>query len=194
MSTNRRDGFSVTELLVVITIVVTLAAICYPTLAQARRAAGETRCISNLKQLFVAIELYREKWDGIPVGTPSQMGLPPGWWLLKSELGLDNFRCSGLSPTTCDPVHGSGFVAMFPPGVPGFHQEWADLDWKEYVMKYGDSAVLFFDLNHPLACPVTDYSTGRAIGLRLNGAVKFRTRFGDPSHPSRHWWHDKGGS
>jgi prepilin-type processing-associated H-X9-DG protein len=51
------------ELLVVIAIMTTLAALLFPVLAQARRAAMRTRCLSNLCQIARAQLLYMDDWD-----------------------------------------------------------------------------------------------------------------------------------
>lgn len=58
-----RRGFTLIELLVVIAIIAILAAILFPVFAQAREAARKTACLSNLKQLGVAIGLYTQDYD-----------------------------------------------------------------------------------------------------------------------------------
>jgi prepilin-type N-terminal cleavage/methylation domain-containing protein/prepilin-type processing-associated H-X9-DG protein len=59
----QRRGFTLIELLVVIAIIAILAAILFPVFAQAREQARSTACLSNLKQLGVAISMYRSDWD-----------------------------------------------------------------------------------------------------------------------------------
>src|SRR5436190_17434902 len=59
----RREGFTLIELLVVIAIIAILAAILFPVFARAREAARKTSCISNLKQLGLAANMYKQDYD-----------------------------------------------------------------------------------------------------------------------------------
>ncbi len=60
-----RTGFTLIELLVVIAIIAILAAILFPVFARARAKARQTSCLSNLKQIGLAMTMYADDFDGL---------------------------------------------------------------------------------------------------------------------------------
>ncbi len=61
--TRATRGFTLIELLVVIAVIAILAAILFPVFARARDKAHEAGCLSNLKQIGTALQLYRTDFD-----------------------------------------------------------------------------------------------------------------------------------
>jgi prepilin-type N-terminal cleavage/methylation domain-containing protein len=56
-------AFTLIELLVVIAIIAILAAILFPVFAQARAQARRIACVSNVKQLGLAYQMYEQDYD-----------------------------------------------------------------------------------------------------------------------------------
>jgi len=76
---NKR-GFTLIELLVVIAIIAILAAILFPVFSQAKAAAKQSACLSNLKQMGTAFFMYLEDEDDrMPDRRDLKQSLPGGW-------------------------------------------------------------------------------------------------------------------
>ena len=62
-----KKGFTLIELLVVIAIIAILAAILFPVFGAAREKARRTQCLSNFKNVGVAMLLYTDDYDEVYV-------------------------------------------------------------------------------------------------------------------------------
>lgn len=58
-------AFTLIELLVVIAIIGILAAMLFPVFAQAREKARQIDCVSNMRQLGMALRMYADDHDGV---------------------------------------------------------------------------------------------------------------------------------
>jgi prepilin-type N-terminal cleavage/methylation domain-containing protein/prepilin-type processing-associated H-X9-DG protein len=59
----RRAAFTLIEMLAVIAILAILAAFLYPVFAQAREKARRSVCLSNSRQIGIALQLYAQDYD-----------------------------------------------------------------------------------------------------------------------------------
>jgi len=106
-----RKGLTLVELLLVVGILALLFGIVYTITSSVRKKAKIVACMSNLKQIGVAIKLYREDWGGRPPRRGlsvaywtnpeswTRLGLPPGDFALVNSGYADKrvFRCPAAS-------------------------------------------------------------------------------------------------
>jgi prepilin-type N-terminal cleavage/methylation domain-containing protein/prepilin-type processing-associated H-X9-DG protein len=96
----QKAGFTLIELLVVIAIIAILAAMLLPSLSKAKTKAQGIQCMSNLKQLLVAWQLYAlDNREKLPTSGYTQPLEPTAWvdgWLDFSPTNPDNTNTAAL--------------------------------------------------------------------------------------------------
>ncbi len=103
----RRRGFTLIELLVVIAIIGILAAMVFPVFARARESARKVVCLSNVKNIALAIQMYLadnndtyfpsehraealEYFSTVPGGRPDTSYCAPGSYYAQARAGEAN--------------------------------------------------------------------------------------------------------
>jgi prepilin-type N-terminal cleavage/methylation domain-containing protein/prepilin-type processing-associated H-X9-DG protein len=80
-----RVGFTIVELLVVISIIAVITAILLPAVGKARAIARRTRCASNLKQIDIAMHSYLSSNDDKYPCAQDQVSIDPNIWLWQGR-------------------------------------------------------------------------------------------------------------
>jgi len=78
---SRSGGFTLIEMLVVISIIVILAGMILPAIGESRREAKVARCMSNLHQIGVALLIYAQQYG------EGRYGAFPPWLTLLTTAG-----------------------------------------------------------------------------------------------------------
>jgi prepilin-type N-terminal cleavage/methylation domain-containing protein len=182
-----RAAFTLVEVLVVIGILAVLAALTFPVFGLAKAKARETACASNLRQIWLATQLYRSENGGDGVyGSVTAMGLPNATEVrFFTDLRRQGLVC-GLGNRPLDPLFGNTYYRMFQEDE-GDPDPWK---WSAYTTSKHDEAILMADPFHnppDVSIELSPLRTKVGFGVTLGGNVRRVENKGDWMF--RAWWH-----
>lgn len=177
----RSKGITLIESLTCVAIMGVVAAIAFPVFGSVKRKSLETQCASNLRQLWLAHELYRQDCGGgAAQGRPHEMGLPNDQ--AHAELwSRVKVRCPFFDPKLIY----SGYY--YHPG--GDTEQMAKL-WETDVAKFGDRTMLYSNWGHndPKDLERTLFPK---LGIGINLAGQLQTRRATGRLGTQAWWHNE---
>ena|SRR5579862_293895 len=138
-----KQAFTLVEVLVVMAIIVVLFGIVYASLGSTREKARQNMCISNLKQLGLALHMYLEDYDA--EDNPKLMAQMPNVDIVLKPYG------GGRTRYTCpdqQPANANYWVG-FPPDSPIAGRP--STEW--LFQQCGSQMVVFSDSNHNFPDP-----------------------------------------
>lgn len=144
----RGSGFTLIELLVVIGIIALLVGILLPVLGHARKAAKGSGCLSNIRQLTVAVTVYSTDYDQIlpytyPHAADTAIGEPGDNLMWYNRVGQDS--------EGTDAVRRSGVVAYDPQAFAGGIWHCPFIDEVPELNRIVDQASCQYGMNFSLA-------------------------------------------
>jgi len=181
------NAVTLVEILVVISIAIIISALAFPALVSAKEASIRSSSMENLRQLHVALTLYRMDNGGDGrYGDYATMGLPPD----LSHPSLKKWFAPSLWHSPCPNRHaGITKTATYnvfwsPEGTVGIQS------WREYSQRRQGESVLVGDTNCSL--PGDNWENyllqHRAIGLYEAGNVRQFVKVGSPALAD--WWNE----
>jgi prepilin-type N-terminal cleavage/methylation domain-containing protein/prepilin-type processing-associated H-X9-DG protein len=144
----RRRGFTLIEILVVIAIIALLAAILFPVFARVRENARRASCQSNMKQLGLAIIQYTQDYDEC------------------FPAGFDN------SSSPSSGVTGIGWAANIYPYAKSAQVYICPDDNRKTILDLGGPNLVSYGINGNLTNPNGDFSVWNARLSHLNAPAK----------------------
>jgi prepilin-type N-terminal cleavage/methylation domain-containing protein len=193
MVSRLKSGFTLVELLTVLAILAVIAAISYPVFLNSRKSALTTVTDSNLRQVWLALQLYRADYEATAkdTGSSSEMGFPnrdqAARLLTDMDLDWRQVRWREGRQVFLGPIYYPFDESDISPNNPVQMRQWLQ-EWLRHSNERQGNAVLLADFNRTEGCRVYDYLTcmlsGR--GITLNGDLIQKRATGTYALPA--WW------
>jgi prepilin-type N-terminal cleavage/methylation domain-containing protein/prepilin-type processing-associated H-X9-DG protein len=104
---DRRTGFTVLELLIVMAVIAIIAGITFPVLSRMKEKGRQSTCVSNIRQLWMASAMYAQEYGG--VFPPYMNSTDPGF-----NKGIHGYPRPDLLHSVLMPYVGQGRVWYCP--------------------------------------------------------------------------------
>ena len=165
----KRKGLTLMELLTVISILATLAALLYPVYLKVRSRTHEISCANQLRQIGLAIHMYCQDFgDGTPYSMPWGLGrLYPRYINSKDVLVCPSFRT--LAPEVVEDMHQislqrwgkvwTSYWQVSPKGLDDIARKNPGevLGFTEIYVKRGDQTPIAWCDTHRNGCPTSNF-------------------------------------
>ncbi|MFZ4509263.1 MAG: hypothetical protein ACOYON_16365 [Fimbriimonas sp.] len=177
---------SLLEILAVIALIIILTSMTAPVFQQVKEQGNRTACVSNLRQIWLAVSLYRTEHEGDgKYGSTKSMGMPSILEVIEdpqSRFNVKSLRCAHSPHPNLRITY--PYQLMFFSDDVGLGQDvWAIAS---HIQK--ENTIMAVDLNHnPADHPfMSDYIPTFGLGVTLGGQAIRRYRTGDPDRLE--WW------
>lgn len=184
-----RHAFTLIEILVSIAIIAVIAAIAFPVFHNVRESSLQAQSISDLRQIWMAIQMYREQEGpgAADVGTMYEMKYP----LETTFHQMVNNKLK-LIPPGRKPEGGEQYY-YYVFGADNTPAKQVVEMWKTHTISCGGQSVPVADLSFNDSLNVASpYKSQFGIGVTLDGNIRRRRGPGRPYFVS--WWNCQGGN
>lgn len=182
---SRNTAFTLVEILVVVAIIALLAAILFAVQAPAREKARQTVCMNNLKQIGIALQMYRADWSATDPEqgvqrTAEELGLPPIGdvelqpYLRDKRVWFCNSRWADPYWTDVEGLMSSYQTMWWDDNCPVMH----DFGWRFFREVIADQPawpVLQCPFHDPLRWKrgLVQRQADRVLGMSVDGSVRW---------------------
>ena len=142
-------GMTLIELLIVIAVIIVLAGLTYIAVMQARRRGHLAACISNLRQLTLAIHAYENDWGMVPIEYYHKTS--EGEFGRVEQIIYPYVRDDAIFVCPADPYQGLSDIR-------GGRVTWKGKKWKmSYSYFTNELTVKMYNVTHPFPDMVLFY-------------------------------------